>query len=281
MSFVLLEKYQSGDGETGITPRQEYVFYVASTDGTDNTDNFAAVYTFAVGSVPTSDTHGNQLGRLAWKRAAPGVWEFYASYQSEGQFRLTEEHQFSFNTAGGTTHITEAKSHVQTYDKTGPISPTDFDGRLGMDDDHTARGIDIDVAAFNFQTTLYLPVGVVNNAYVDLLETLTDTVSAADFTVAMDGISKTFPAGSCRLLGAQGAIRAYGDWEITLNFSSLKNVTGVTIGEITGIDSNGWDILWVTYKKQVDTGTFESGSVPDKVYVDQVYSYENWAGLIP
>jgi hypothetical protein len=47
---------------------------------------------------------------------------------------------------------------------------------------------------------------------------------------------KGFAAGECLFLGAAGTKRASGDWEITFRFAASPNVTGLTIGDITGID---------------------------------------------
>jgi hypothetical protein len=47
---------------------------------------------------------------------------------------------------------------------------------------------------------------------------------------------KGFAAGECLFLGAAGTKRGSGDWEIGYRFASSPNVTGLTVGDITGIN---------------------------------------------
>jgi hypothetical protein len=78
-------------------------------------------------------------------------------------------------------------------------------------------------------------------------------------------------AGEVLFLGATGAKRGRGDWEITFRFAASPNATGIAIGDITGIAKNGWDYLWVLYEEQEDSTAKALVKYPKAVYVEEVY----------
>jgi len=77
----------------------------------------------------------------------------------------------------------------------------------------------------------------------------------------------------CLFLGAAGAKRGSGDWEITFRFAASPNVSNLTIGAITGIDKKGWEYLWVRYADQVDDGAKALVKRPVAAYIERVYEY--------
>jgi hypothetical protein len=57
-------------------------------------------------------------------------------------------------------------------------------------------------------------------------------------------------------LGASGSQRGTEDWEITFSFAASPNATGLTVGDITGIEpKKGWEYLWVRYADAEDAET--------------------------
>jgi len=80
-------------------------------------------------------------------------------------------------------------------------------------------------------------------------------------------------------LGASGSQRGDGAWEITFRFAASPNVTGLTIGSITGIAKKGWEYLWVQYQDAEDTGAKCIVKRPAFVHVERVYDAGNYAGL--
>ena len=78
---------------------------------------------------------------------------------------------------------------------------------------------------------------VVTRAYKLTLFALTGRVNNSAF--------KGFAAGECLFLGAAGTKRGSGDWEIGYRFASSTNVTGLIVGDITGINKKGWEYLSV------------------------------------
>jgi hypothetical protein len=111
---------------------------------------------------------------------------------------------------------------------------------------------------------------VVDQAYKLTLFNLTGRTNNAVF--------KGFAAGEVLFLGASGSKRGSNLWEITFRFAASPNVTGLTVGSITGIAKSGWDYLWVRYADAEDQNVLVKQ--PIAVYVERMYESGNFAGLL-
>ena len=69
------------------------------------------------------------------------------------------------------------------------------------------------------------------------------------------------------------------DWEITFRFAASPNRTGLTIGDIKGIDKKGWEYMWVRYADSEDAAARAIVKTPVGVYVEQVYEDGDFMGL--
>jgi hypothetical protein len=133
------------------------------------------------------------------------------------------------------------------------------------------EGVDITVPVYHFSETHYFDDAVVTGAYKATLFLLTGTVNNAGF--------KGFSAGEVLFLGASGSKRGKEPWEVSFKFAASPNVTGLSVGDITGIAKKGWEYLWVRYNDQEDTVAKVLVKRPVAAYVEQVYGYGNFAGL--
>jgi hypothetical protein len=215
------------------------------------------------------------LARLNWTVAPVGdgsdAWDGTVQY---GLFssapRQVGSSTYNFDTGGGTQHITQAKAHVASYPKAGETAP-DLGGAIGVTQD-SVEGCDITVPVYNFSETHYLAKEAVTDAYKATLYSLTGKVNAGAF--------KGFAAGEVLFLGASGSQRQGDDaWEITFRFAASPNVTGITIGGITGISKKGWEYLWVQYEDAEDSGAKTVVKKPKCVFVERVYDEGNFGGL--
>ncbi|MCD4823217.1 MAG: hypothetical protein K8S55_01305 [Phycisphaerae bacterium] len=197
-----------------------------------------------------------------WEGTAP-----YAPLQNTvPQIPETGDSSFSFDTGGGSQHITQSLSTVNRYAPTGQTAPN-FKGAIGVTHD-SVEGVDISVPVYNFSETHYIADGDVDKA---AYFALTGKTNNAAF--------KGCAAGECLCLGASGSKRGGGDWEITFRFAASPNKTGLTIGSITGIDKKGWEFLWVRYADTEDTAAKTIVKQPAAVYVEKVYEEGSFSGL--
>ncbi len=256
MAVEVVEKFESRMITTGTNPSVELRYVIRGTN--DDVEARAALEAF---SPSTYDPWGSgwfYLPRetISVQPVGDLLWEGVVRY---GPFTPTNESTFAFDTGGGTQHITQSKQTVAKYPSgTAP----DFKGAIGVTND-SVEGVDITVPVYQFSETHYLPDTTVTPAYRLTLFQLTGRVNAGAF--------KGFSAGEVLFLGASGARRGFGDWEITFRFAGSPNVSNLTIGDITGIDKKGWEYLWVRYADSEDAAAKALVKKPLAVYIERVY----------
>ena len=76
-----------------------------------------------------------------------------------------------------------------------------------------------------------------------------------------------------------GAKRGFEDWEITFRFAASPNVAGLQLGNIAGIDKEGWHYLWVRFADEEDNAAKVLIKKPIAAYVERVYEYGDFSGL--
>jgi hypothetical protein len=209
-----------------------------------------------------------------------GVWDVSVRYGREeplaiepppGGDPVTPETplgpSYTFDTSGGTQHITQSLQTMARYAKPGKIAP-DLKGAIGFNND-SVEGTDITVPVYQFTITHSIPAALVTFGYATTLFYLTGRVNNAPF--------KGFAAGEVLFLGASGSRRGLDAWEIAYKFAASPNATNLTVGDITGIEKKGWEYLWVRYADVEDEKVLIKQ--PESVYIERVYEYGNFALL--
>jgi hypothetical protein len=174
----------------------------------------------------------------------------------------------SFDTSGGTQHITQAYGET----KFGANAP-DQQKAIGVDS-NGVNGVDIVVPQLQWQESYDVPNAFVTDAYIRGVSGVTGTTNNAAF--------RGFEAGEVLFVGCSGSQewddqKGRGPWSLSFRFVASKNVTGETIGEISGVNKKGHEYLWVRYEES------ESSSVlikkPKAVYVNKVYRESSFSAL--
>ncbi len=252
MPVTIVEKFDSRESTVGIESPNIDLLYVVQ--GTDDDSVVKATVEATMPAIYSGlvfqDYHITPLGA--------GVWEVSVRYGKK-EPKDTGESQFSFDTGGGTTHITQSLQTIAKYAPAGKTAP-DFKGAIGVTQD-SVEGTDVTIPVYNFTETHYIAAALVTGAYKATLFSLTGRTNNAPF--------KGFAAGEVLFLGASGSLRGEDDWEITFRFAASANVTGLTIGDIVGVDKKGWEYLWVRYADAEDQNVLVKK--PIAVYVERVY----------
>jgi len=262
-----VEKFESRQVTTGQQPSVELRYVIRGTN-----DDVEARNALLANSPTMYDPWGSgwfflPRDTVTVQPVGDLLWEGIVRY---GPVPQTQESVFSFDTGGGTQHITHSLATVARYAPPGKTAP-DFKGAIGVTAD-SVEGVDITVPVnYQFSETHYLADMLVTPAYKATLFGLTGKVNSAGF--------KGFAAGEVLFVGAAGSKRGSGDWEITYRFAASPNVTGLTIGDITGISKKGWDYLWVRYADAEDAVAKALVKKPVAVYIEQVYPYGDLNGL--
>jgi hypothetical protein len=204
---------------------------------------------------------------------APNIWLGAVRYTKPtgGATADPGESSFTFETRGGTQHITQSLQTVASYAASGTAA--NYEGAIGVTESGV-DGVDITVPVYSFSETHWLSPSTVTTAYKGTLFSLTGCVN----TNAFRGLDP----GECLFLGAAGSRRGTSSddlWEVTYAFAGSPNVSGLTIGSIPGVFKAGWDYLWVRYQEAEDTAAKMLVRKPIAAYVERVYRQASFAGL--
>jgi hypothetical protein len=131
--------------------------------------------------------------------------------------------------------------------------------------------VDIVVPTYKWTETFRLPAAIVTGAYKASLFGLTGRVNNLAF--------RGFQPEEVLFEGARGSRRGAGDWEISFAFAASPNVTGMSVGSITGINKKGWDYLWCRYADFEDEAAQMLVKRPVAVIVNRVYPSGNFSLL--
>ena len=257
MAITIDEKFDSRAATESESPLTELLYVVQGTDNDVTVKNLLAATSPAIYS-------GLKRDSFSIKHLGGGVWDCSVQYT-----KFESDSQFTFDTGGGTQHISQSLQTVGAYPAPGEIA-ANFWGAIGVNQDQI-DGTDVTVPVFNFTETHYINSAFVTGAYKQALFLLTGRVNGGPF--------KGFAAGEVLFLGATGAKRGFEDWEITFRFAASPNVTGLSMGNITGINKQGWHYLWVRFDDDEDTTAKTLIKKPIAAYVERVYEYGDFSAL--
>jgi hypothetical protein len=208
------------------------------------------------------------------------AWQVTINYEKTGAEPSTPDpmkRARSFDTTGGTQHITQAVSvgsgGTLDFEKRFPSTATNMSGAIGVDANGVS-GVDIVVPQLQWQEQYDVPNAYVTAAYVRGVAGITGTTNNASF--------RGFDAGEVLFVGCSGSQewdseKGSGPWALSYRFVASKNVTGQTIGSISGIEKKGHEYLWVRYEDSVSSNTLLKQ--PKAVYVSKVYKDSDFSLL--
>jgi hypothetical protein len=276
MPITVAEKYDSRQSTTGSNAQVTLTYIASGSD--DDLAIKAAVESFAPETYDGLPRQSVQIEPISEE-----YWDASVRYADASSSSSTSggggpepgsgEYTYSFDTMGGTQHITQSLETVGSYADSSIPSAPDFNGAIGVSNTNgnsEVQGVDITVPIYNFSETHYLTTEQVTPEYKGTLFQLTGKVNNAAF--------RGLAAGECLFLGASGTLHGTetdtgtsGDWEITYRFAASPNKTGITIGSITGIAKKGWEYLWVRYADVEDLDAIAMIKRPVAAYVEKVY----------
>jgi len=236
----------------------------------DNALTLAEAKAYAAANGPAADgtlvRDDIQCTELCKGRVS-AIFTFVHPDKKEEDQQPADPSEFSFDTTGGSAHITTS---LGTTSYPSMASP-DYKNSINVTNDGV-EGVDILAPKFSFQLKLVLNYDDATMlTYALTLAALTGTTN--------DDTFKGFAEGEVLFAGAVGSKRTGGNWEVTYYFEAEENITGLTIGDITGIEKKGWEYLWVVFVKYEDTALHMIVERPNAVYVEQVYYASDFSVL--
>jgi hypothetical protein len=200
------------------------------------------------------------------------AWQLTINYEKAGAEDAAQPEPLkrarSFDTTGGTQHLTQAYAESRF----GAGAP-DQKKAIGVDS-NGVNGVDVVVPQLQWQESYDVPNAYVTSAWIRGVAGVTGTTNNASF--------RGFEAGEVLFVGCSGSQewddqKGRGPWSLSFRFVASKNVTGETIGDITGVAKKGHEYLWVRYEDTVDSSTLLKK--PKHVYVNKVYRESDFSAL--
>lgn len=200
------------------------------------------------------------------------AWQVTVQYEKNGAEDGTDplKRSRSFDTSGGTQHITQAYGEARF----GANAPDQMMA-IGVDS-NGVNGVDIVVPALQWQETYDVPNQYVTSGWIRGVAGVTGTTNISPF--------RGFERGEVLFVGCSGSQewdddKGRGPWSLAFRFVASQNVTGQTIGSISGISKKGHEYLWVRYEEDTDYDSFSIVKKPKAVYVNKVYRESNFSAL--
>jgi hypothetical protein len=270
---TMLEKFSSRSRERGNKTTIEVVYTLANDDPADDDDG--ALHDYFDENLPPFYEYMELYRTTLKKDEGINLWTgtAYYGYEWVSAQNLQQEGDnfYEFETGGGSQKISQAVANIGNYALSGETAPQ-FQGAIGVTDDNV-EGVDIIVPSYHFSETHLLNYATVTGSYKQTLRALTGKVNSDEF--------RDLDPGECLFLGASGRQRTpSGNWEVVFRFAASDNLTGISVGGITGIAKKGFEYLWVSYKTTTDAGPPQRlVKIPHSAHVEQVYRTAAFAGL--
>jgi len=175
MPIEVREKFDSRRLTKGQNPSAELAFIVLGTD-----DAITARDALEDGSDETFA--GLPRQSISIEPIGPELWDGTVRYgqSSGGGVTPGGEAVYSFDTGGGTQHITQSRATVHRYPAPGVGAAPDFKGAIGVSADGV-EGVDITVPVYQFSETHYRTDAQVTGAYKGAIFTCTGKTNAGAF----------------------------------------------------------------------------------------------------
>ena len=191
-----------------------------------------------------------------------GVWKGKIHYgmiqRAVGKWNL------SFDTSGGTLHVTHNKAMRAKYGTAARDTRA-----IGLNDGQL-DGCDIIIPALKLTWTFRHEAGVISLGRIKTLASFTGYVN--------NNAWMSFEPNEMLFLGATGSEGNDTETSVAYSFAASANVTGLTIGSISGIAKKGHDYLDVKWIDGEDTGV--DIKTASAVYTHRVYDEANFSTLM-
>jgi len=207
------------------------------------------------------------LGQDWWEGEVKYTWKESEDKDEDGWPKPV----YSFDTKGGTFHVSHSIKTVAQHSTTGEPPPS-FDGGIGVTKDKI-NGVDIVIPKLSFQETHHFPIEEVDGDFIKTLSRSTGKTNSDTF--------RTFEPGELLFLGASGS-KGETDVSVTYGFEASQNVEAMKIGSVADVSKKGHDYVWTYYTDQADSSSGATVNKLRAVYVEQIYdsvSFHDALGL--
>ena len=239
------EDYESRPLADGDAPASQRTYVIVGTAG--ESDALTALLNAAPATVADLVRKTWKVDPLAVSDDDPdhSMWRGQVSYgRTSNKPPKTGDSRYNFDiTSGGSVHITavEAADHIDDHALPGETIVSHA-GLVGWNGEEL-EGVDVDDPIFKWSETHYIAKALVTAPYKGKL-----------YAVRCAPVNKYafrgFQPGEVKFEGVSGSERGGEDCELTFSFTARPNRKNFTIGTIDVPSKDGWDYLWIEYKKK-------------------------------
>jgi hypothetical protein len=174
---------------------------------------------------------------------------------------------WNYDSTGGSFHIKASKGTVARYG----FAPN-CGGLIGVkgNGDTDVEGADIVIPALKLNVQYHHTAGELDLDYAMFIADLTGTVNSTPmFNRA---------PGEVLFLGGTGSDGTQAPVEGTYQFAISRNLQGLIVGAISGINKDGWDLAWIRWTDAADLNA--PCKQPQGVYIERVYDRIDLRGFL-
>jgi hypothetical protein len=262
MAVTVSTKYRSVSGDQ-FTRTIGYVVKGASSD----IDALDAVELAAPATYDGLKRSAISIDEIRW----PNIWDVTVTYarSEKKEPAATGSVEFSFDVGLESQTIKQSLQTIGTY-QSGTAQA--FNGAIDVQSDGSVNGVTIGRPVSSFTLTYYPTWAVVTDTWKRSVMNLCGKVNSTSYF--------GYNAGEVRFVGASGKSRNNSDWELNFRFEVRLNETNITIGSFTAISCDGWDVLWVYYREDVDATSGRYLPKPTQVNVERVLKRDNFTSVL-
>lgn len=182
-------------------------------------------------------------------------WDFRVEYSV---FEPPEVDETEFEFEVGLQDVTITNALGTTSHTGGGRTAPDFSNGVNVSSDGKIQGVGVGQPNFSFSITKHWARSAITSTYWLAVKGLAGTYNNATF--------QGFAAGTIKFMGARGKPSG-NKFPINYRFEFSENETGITIGDITGIDKLGWQYLDIYRRTVADATSKKRIELPHSVYV--------------
>lgn len=169
---------------------------------------------------------------------------------------------YTFEISAGTKRVVWPVRHKHTYPATAP-APT-----AGIND---GEGADIIMPVAKFSETHSLSAVQCSTRYRKDLASMVGKINTYKF--------KGYSPGQVLFYGASGGRTGLENWTVSFEFMTQEEQRNITIGDISGIQKDPWDLLWCQYSEEESADRSQIVKKVKAVHVEQVYEEDDFGKL--
>lgn len=260
-------KFDEIPGSAQITAGSVKLKYLMAGERTEtHLANRTTAYALAKASVPL--LFGNLFrSSVELTEKGPLLYEVDVAYGTDpNKEPKAGNFKWSFDTTGGTKHITHAKEHVESYVPSGG-TVEEHNGAIGWKEDGDVGGVDVPDRAFKWTETHQLKLADFGFTYASILGEHSGWVNSSAFR-GKNAYTVLFGGATGGPMDADPDL-----CEITYHFEYQPTANNFTIGvgddAITIPTKIGWDVLSIVYTSK--EGSKSLSVKPKQVDVDRTF----------